>query len=93
MLSKYLHHGKRLYSEHDKRQHFGVSLMLVLLLPVLLPSLWSAVGATLLIGLIKEVWDHCYGSGFCWFDMVANCAGIITGVGLILYLPLAAEVF
>lgn len=83
MLRKYLHHGKRLCSEHDKRQHFWVSLILVMLLAIFLPSLWRAAGAALLIGLAKEVWDHFYGSGFCWFDMVANCAGVAAGLVIV----------
>ncbi len=29
----------------------------------------------LLVGLLKECWDHYYGSGFCLYDVSANLAG------------------
>jgi uncharacterized protein YfiM (DUF2279 family) len=32
-----------------------------------------------LIGLAKECWDHYWGSGFCWLDMLANTMGIAAG--------------
>jgi hypothetical protein len=32
--------------------------------------------------LVKECWDHFYGSGFCWFDMTGNLIG--SGVALAL---------
>lgn len=90
----------RLYGEHDKRQHFAVSLLLFAASSLLLmlwcslwPSLVAAATLTLLIGLGKEVWDHFYGSGFCWFDMVANLAGMLIGavlVGLMVGVMVAA---
>lgn len=83
----------RLCGEYDKRQHFGVSLLLfgascallMLRYPLWL-SLVTAALVTLMIGLGKEVWDHFYGSGFCWFDMVANLAGVMGGVVLVVLL-------
>jgi uncharacterized protein YfiM (DUF2279 family) len=64
--------------EHDKRQHFGYSLALLLLGALLLP-LWSAIVLVVVVGLAKECWDHYWGSGFCWLDMLANMVGIAAG--------------
>jgi len=65
------------YHEEDKRQHFGYSFVLMLLAAPWL-SLWAAIAVVLLIGLLKEVWDHFWGSGFCWIDMTANVFGILS---------------
>lgn len=88
----------RLYQEEDKRQHFGVSLLLFILclLPCALlypfwPGLALAAAVTLLVGLGKEVWDHFYGSGFCWFDMAANAAGIGLGIAVVSVLAAAGH--
>jgi len=68
-----------LLRQEDKRQHFLYSFFLLLLFIVLVPAYWAAV-IVFLIGLGKEVWDHYYGSGFCWFDMQANLMGIFLGL-------------
>lgn len=67
------------YHEEDKRQHFGYSFVLLLLAALWL-NLWSAASLVLLIGLVKEVWDHYWGSGFCWIDMAANVLGILVAL-------------
>lgn len=64
------------YHEEDKRQHFAYSFVMLLLAAVWF-NLWGAALLVLLIGLVKEVWDHFWGSGFCWIDMAANVLGII----------------
>jgi len=67
--------------EYDKRQHFFYSLVLMLAASVF----WGAMlGALIvaLIGLAKECWDHFWGSGYCWLDMLANMLGILAA-GLI----------
>ena len=70
--------------EYDKRQHFCYSLAILLLLLFLLS--WPvALISTVIIGLLKEIWDHYWGSGFCWYDMAANGLGII--LGMLLALP------
>lgn len=72
--------------EHDKRKHLVVSLGLVLVCQSLGATPIVAASLTLLIGLGKEIWDHFYGSGFCWYDMLANMLGILCGlsIGLLL---------
>lgn len=69
----------RHYGEEDKRQHFGYSFVLLLLAAPWM-SLAVAIIFVLLIGLLKEVWDHFWGSGFCWIDMAANVFGIIVAM-------------
>jgi len=67
------------FKQRDKQQHFEMCLGLGLLfLPVI--GLLNSVILISLIGLIKEVWDHFYGSGFCWYDMQANFAGLTLAV-------------
>lgn len=66
--------------ERDKQQHFGASFCLVLFFWVALEGWLAAVTVTLLIGLAKEVWDKHFGSGFCWYDMAANLAGVCVGL-------------
>ena len=65
--------------ETDKRKHFWVCFCLQLVFLPWLPLLES-VGLALLIGTLKECWDQRYGSGFCWYDMLANILGIVAGV-------------
>ena len=63
--------------EYDKKQHFCYSF--VILLSTLLFFSWeTGIILTAVIGLIKEIWDHYYGSGFCWYDMAANGLGMTT---------------
>jgi hypothetical protein len=67
--------------EEDKIKHMAWSFCLTLMaLAVLSPVL--AFGAVFLIGLAKECWDHFYGSGFCWFDIVGNLIGIAAALAL-----------
>ncbi|WP_417522373.1 hypothetical protein [Marinobacter sp.] len=64
--------------EYDKRQHFFYSLALMLVAALVL-QIWGAALVVVLIGLAKECWDHYWGSGFCWLDMLANTMGIAAG--------------
>ena len=65
--------------QQDKQQHYAVCFLLTL---VSLPSL-GVILATLLtftVGLSKEIWDKYYGSGFCWYDMLANFLGWLSAL-------------
>jgi hypothetical protein len=68
--------------ETDKQQHFGYSLILLLLAAIWLHT-WQAVVLVLLVGLLKEIWDHYWGSGFCWIDMAANGLGVVVALLLL----------
>lgn len=77
-LEPFCHALLKLSQEYDKRQHFFYSL--VLMLVAALPfQIWFAALVVGLIGLAKECWDHYWGSGFCWLDMLANTMGIAAG--------------
>jgi putative flippase GtrA len=60
--------------EADKKKHFFWSLWLMLG-ALLLTCPIEAFFLVLLVGLLKECWDHYYGSGFCLYDVSANLAG------------------
>ena len=71
--------------QRDKQQHFWLSFAIVLFaLPwagLLLAAVISAVA-----GLVKEIWDQHYGSGFCGYDLLADALGIGTAAVVALYL-------
>jgi uncharacterized protein YfiM (DUF2279 family) len=71
------------FSEEDKQKHFYYSFFILLAAYCVLSLLWSIV-FTLLVGVAKEVWDHYYGSGYCWWDLLANVIGIVAACCLIL---------
>ncbi|MBY4676797.1 YfiM family protein [Marinobacterium arenosum] len=61
--------------EEDKQQHFWYSFFILLGCSLVVP-LPLALATTFLVGLAKEIWDHYRGSGFCWYDMLANLLGM-----------------
>jgi hypothetical protein len=71
---------KRRALERDKQQHLALSYGLVVVFFFITTSLPVAASGALALGLCKEVWDKYYGSGFCWYDMLANALG--TGAGM-----------
>jgi len=75
--------------EEDKKKHFRYSLVILLASYCVLSLVWSIV-ITLLVGLGKEIWDHYYGSGFCWWDMLANVVGLVLGLVLIAVFSVSA---
>lgn len=65
----------RRWAEPDKHQHFWASAYLTL------AGLWLyppevAYAGVICVGLVKEIWDHFLGSGFCHHDILANLLGI-----------------
>jgi hypothetical protein len=63
-------------TQTDKYQHILASFM-IMLLGFLFMSITLSIILTLLVGFSKEIWDKYYGSGFCWYDMLANVIGIV----------------
>ncbi|MFB9886421.1 hypothetical protein [Balneatrix alpica] len=61
--------------EEDKVQHFMYSFFLVVIISYF-SSLLLGVLFSMLVGLAKEIYDHYFGSGFCYKDMWANVCGI-----------------
>jgi len=68
--------------EEDKQQHFWYSFVILIVVSACV-NIPAGLVITFLIGLVKEVWDHFYGSGFCWYDMLANCVGILVAFSLL----------
>jgi hypothetical protein len=62
----------------DKLLHFSFSLNLMFIIHLFF-ELSIALFITLLIGLLKEIYDEYYGSGFDFKDILANLIGIIMG--------------
>jgi len=64
----------------DKYKHFVVSFAIVFVLKLVL-TLTMAIAITLLIGVLKEVYDYYFKTtGFDWYDILADITGIIVGV-------------
>ncbi|PID42492.1 MAG: hypothetical protein CSB48_09705 [Proteobacteria bacterium] len=64
------------FGQEDKQKHLWYSFFILLVASFVFP-LAAAVLVTFLTGVAKEVWDHYRGSGFCWYDMAANGAGMV----------------
>ena len=65
--------------QDDKQKHIYICFLLAIAtLPYL--GVWFSALLTLSIGLSKECWDKYYGSGFCWYDMLANAAGWLLAI-------------
>lgn len=69
--------------EEDKRRHMVWSFWLTVgaLIVVKAPAAFAAV---MLLGLFKECWDACYGSGFCCYDLFANVVGSLGALALVI---------
>ena len=72
------------FKERDKQQHFWYSFFILLVCSVVLP-VTIALAFTFCLGVLKELWDHYCGSGFCWYDMMANFLGMILAWPLVLF--------
>jgi hypothetical protein len=69
--------------QEDKAQHIICGFMAVVaLLPLL--GLALAVVLVLVLGLLKEIWDLAVGSGFSWYDIVANLVGVTLALVVLL---------
>lgn len=64
-----------LLGQPDKQQHIACSFAIYLMVLAVAP-ISVAILLTLIIGLIKEVWDKYFGTGFCYYDLLSNCIGI-----------------
>ena len=66
-------------NEVDKYQHVMVSCAIMLDSCFFLPIVPSMV-LTFTVGVCKEIWDKNYGTGFCWYDILANSLGIVLAI-------------
>jgi hypothetical protein len=62
-------------TEEDKLKHLHYSFW-ISVVALLFVSELNAFSLSFAIGILKEIWDKYYGSGFCYFDIAANCIGI-----------------
>jgi hypothetical protein len=62
--------------QEDKAQHVICAFMAVVMLSPS-TSLLDAAVFIFTLGLLKEAWDYYLGTGFCWYDIAANGAGIL----------------
>jgi hypothetical protein len=62
---------------NDKVQHFLVCFLLTYLFNCLFSLIISSL-IVLVIGILKEIYDKYFGSGFCWKDLLADILGILT---------------
>ncbi len=68
--------------QEDKHLHFQWSFWMMIFASVIWPETW-AIFFVMVIGLLKEIWDEKFGSGFCILDLVANAAGCLAAFSLI----------
>lgn len=61
--------------QEDKAQHIICAFLAVMLLAPLM-NIWLAYLLVFAAGVVKEAWDYYVGTGFCWYDIAANCLGI-----------------
>lgn len=73
-------------TEEDKHLHFVWSFGLMIIGRYIWPAPWAFL-IVFLIGLLKELWDIRWGSGFCFYDIVANLLGSGAALGLTGRLP------
>ena len=66
----------------DKIKHFGVCLLLTVLVGCLLTPLAGIIVA-LLTGMGKELYDRMQGGPFDWLDIAADAAGTLVGAMLL----------
>lgn len=70
----------------DKYLHLLWSFWMTVFSRILWTEQW-AVFFVMTIGLLKEIWDARFGSGFSILDLVANAAGCLLALYLIRLLP------
>ncbi|WP_310610301.1 hypothetical protein [Limnohabitans sp.] len=75
MLTNLIPWMSALLVQRDKQQHVVCSFLIYLIAGVVVP-VGVALVFTLFIGLLKEVWDKYFGTGFCYYDLLSNCIGV-----------------
>lgn len=66
----------------DKLKHFGACFIIALIVGLLFsPLIGATVAAALGVG--KEWYDNTHGGKFDWYDLLADCAGIVAAMILV----------
>lgn len=71
----------QLLQQKDKQQHIIISSVIMAACLIYL-GIAQSVSLTFVIGIGKEIWDECYGTGFCWYDVLGNVMGILVAIAL-----------
>jgi hypothetical protein len=71
----------QLLQQKDKQQHIIISCAIMAACLIYL-GIAQSLSLTFVIGIGKEIWDECYGTGFCWYDVLGNAMGILVAIGL-----------
>ena len=72
-MSKYL----------DKIYH-AISCLVITLITALFLNWWIGLILAVLAGILKEVYDAKWGTGWDWYDILADMLGVVLGVGVYL---------
>lgn len=70
----------------DKVYHFGVCMVCMAVLGAWVMPFVLAVMVTLFVALCKEWYDRESYGHFCWWDILADLAGIIAGAGIAMWI-------
>lgn len=65
--------------QEDKLYHIVAEFLITIAIGLFTNFLIGIVVA-LFIGILKEIYDHYFGSGFSWGDIIADLVGIGLGV-------------
>ena len=63
--------------EKDKANHFVYGSLITLFSLILTTSPLLSLSLSIVVAILKEVWDLFYGSGFDWFDIIWTIFGSI----------------
>ena len=76
---------KWISNNSDKLAHFIICALLMTTFTPMVGPYWAAL-ITIIIGIIKEVFDKFNGGRFDWLDLLADSLGIIYIIGYTLIL-------
>lgn len=77
---------KSLINKHrDKIYHLVVNVLMMLIIGIIF-NIVSAIIVSILVSISKELYDEIYedGSGWDWYDLIADAIGIVIGILILL---------
>jgi hypothetical protein len=85
-VSRFIQFLSSKVEEEDKRLHFVWSFWLTVGAQLFWPMFWAFL-SVFILGVAKECWDSRFGSGFCFFDIIANLLGSCSALVFVSILP------
>lgn len=67
----------------DGLLHIESCALLIIAFAAFIPLVWAA-GATVVVGICKELWDRKHGGVASWHDVICDLCGVALGVLLVL---------